>query len=171
MIITNDAEYADRCRSIRVHGMGRERYYYDYLGYTGRLDEMQCAVLRVKMKKLADWTAKRVSNARYYDDHLAGLAGIVTPIVSPGNNHTYHQYTVKSARRDELQKHLSESGVPAMIYYPVPIHHHTPYIKFAPSWELPVTEEVSHQVLSLPIQPHLLPEHLEAVVAAVKSFA
>ncbi len=170
MITTNDDETNERCRSIRVHGMGRERYYYDHLGYTGRLDEIQAAVLRVKMTKLGDWGKRKIEIANAYLKAFEGIDGLTLPITSPGNNHTFHQFTVKSAKRDELQAHLKEQGVPSMIYYPVPIHHHKPYLEFAPSWNLNATEEVSKQVLSLPIHPHLTDEQVHHVIGSVQSF-
>jgi dTDP-4-amino-4,6-dideoxygalactose transaminase len=170
MITTNDDETNEVCRSIRVHGMGRERYYYDHLGYTGRLDEIQAAVLTVKMTKLGEWGAKKLVTANKYFDELGGIDNLILPITSHGNNHTFHQFTVKSTKRDALQEHLKGLGVPSMIYYPVPIHHHTPYASFTPSWSLDATEEVSKQCLSLPIHPHLTPEQVQHVCESVKSF-
>ena len=170
MITTNDDETNEKCRSIRVHGMGRERYFYDHLGYTARLDEIQAAVLRVKMTKLADWGASKLVIAQKYMTELSGLKGLDLPVTSPGNNHTYHQFTVKVKKRDALQAHLKDLGVPSMIYYPVPIHHHKPYMQFTPAWPLDATEEVSKQVLSLPIHPHLSAEQVEYVCESVKKF-
>ncbi|MBS1703990.1 MAG: DegT/DnrJ/EryC1/StrS family aminotransferase [Armatimonadetes bacterium] len=170
MITTNDDETNERCRSIRVHGMGRERYYYDHLGYTARLDEIQAAVLRVKMTKLGDWGRRKVAIGQRYLNELNGIDGLVLPVTSPGNNHTFHQFTVRAKRRDALQSHLKDLGVPSMIYYPVPIHHHKPYLKFAPSSPLSVTEEVSNEVLSLPIHPHLSDEQVSHVIDSVQKF-
>jgi dTDP-4-amino-4,6-dideoxygalactose transaminase len=170
MIVTNSAEIDQACRSIRVHGMGRERYYYDHLGYTGRLDEIQAAVLTIKMKKLADWTAGRVRNAEIYKEMLSDCPGVQLPELLPGNNHTYHQYTIKAEKRDELKEFLGVQGVPSMIYYPVPIHHHTPYKRFSPTWNLPVTEQISSEVLSLPIQPHLSEDQVRFCAEKVASF-
>ena len=170
MIVTNSDEVAETCRSIRVHGMGRERYYYDHLGYTGRLDEIQAAVLRVKMKKLPEWTARRNEIAAIYRRELAGVDGVQLPVISEGNNHTYHQFTVRSTRRDALQEHLKQNGVPSMIYYPVPIHHHTPYKQFTPAWDLSATDLVSAEVLSLPIQPYLTYEHVAYTCEQIRAF-
>ncbi|HLO97764.1 MAG TPA: DegT/DnrJ/EryC1/StrS family aminotransferase [Fimbriimonas sp.] len=170
MILTNDDAVLEACRSIRVHGMGRERYYYDHLGYTARLDEVQAAVLRVKMKNLSKWTAQRVAYADIYHQELGSVSAVKLPFVSPGNNHTYHQFTVRADKREALQAHLATQGVPSMIYYPVPIHHHSPYKQFTPTWSLDVTEQLSHEVLSLPIQPHLSEEHIRHVCQSIKSF-
>lgn len=170
MITTNDDETNEKCRSIRVHGMGRERYYYDHLGYTARLDEIQAAVLRVKMTKLSDWGARKVEIANKYISGLSDIEGLSLPVTSEGNNHTYHQFTVKSNNRDALQSHLKDLGVPSMIYYPVPIHHHTPYLQYAPANQLSVTEQVSKEVLSLPIHPHLSDEQVQHVIESAKKF-
>ena len=170
MITTNDDEVNEKCRSIRVHGMGRERYYYDHLGYTARLDEIQAAVLTVKMTKLGEWGAKKLVTAGRYFESFTGIEGLVLPVISTGNNHTFHQFTVRTAQRDALQAHLKDCGVPSMIYYPVPIHHHSPYATYTPAWSLDATEEVSKQCLSLPIHPHLTPEQVGHVCESVKSF-
>jgi dTDP-4-amino-4,6-dideoxygalactose transaminase len=170
MITTNDDETNEVCRSIRVHGMGRERYYYDHLGYTGRLDEIQAAVLTVKMTKLSEWGAKKLETAEKYLDELCGINDLVLPVTSNGNNHTFHQFTVRTSKRDALQDHLKSLGVPSMIYYPVPIHHHTPYKAYTPSWSLSATEQVSKECLSLPIHPHLTREQVQHVCDSVKSF-
>ncbi len=170
MIATNSDEVAETCRSIRVHGMGRERYYYDHLGYTGRLDEIQAAVLRVKMKKLPEWTARRNEIAAIYRRELAGVEGIQLPVISVGNSHTYHQFTIRASNRDALQEYLKQNGVPSMIYYPVPIHHHTPYKQFSPPWALPATDLVSAEVLSLPIQPYLTDEHVLYTCEQIRAF-
>lgn len=171
LIITNDDEIAARCRSIRIHGMGRERYYYDHLGYTGRLDEIQAAVLVRKLTRLADWNARRAEIAAAYQVALRD-SGLHLPSVRAGNNHTWHQFAVLTPDRDALQRHLTEAGVASMIYYPVPLHFHAPYERFGSgAGSLPVTERVCREVLNLPIHPHLSPEQVETVVAAVRSFA
>ncbi|HWD41138.1 MAG TPA: DegT/DnrJ/EryC1/StrS family aminotransferase, partial [Fimbriimonas sp.] len=96
MIITNDDTIAERCRSIRIHGMGRERYYYDYVGYTSRLDEVQAAVLRQKLTRLNAWDEQRAKWAAIYEAELSGIKDLHLPETLPGNNHTFHQYTVRS---------------------------------------------------------------------------
>ncbi len=171
MIVTNDDAVAERCRSIRVHGMGRERYYYDHLGYTGRLDEVQAAVLRVKLAKLDEWTARRAKIADIYLHELQG-AGVRLPQVSRGNNHTWHQFSIQTSRRDELQAHLKAQGVDSMIYYPVPLHFHSPYARFGHGpGSLPETERVSREILNLPIHPHLSMEAALYVARTLREFA
>lgn len=171
MILTNDDDVAERCRSMRVHGMGRERYYYDHLGYTSRLDEIQAAVLRAKLTRQDAWNEKRSEFAKIYAETLAET-DLTLPTTSPGNNHTWHQYTVRSTRRDALQAHLKERGVDSMIYYPVPLHFHEPYRRFGGGeGSLPETERAAREVLSLPIHQHLSREQLTHVAESVREFA
>lgn len=172
MILTDEAEIAEKCRSLRVHGMGRERYYYDAVGYTSRLDEIQAAILRVKLTKLAEWTARRQQLAEIYREELAGLEGIVTPPTLQGNNHTWHQFTIRAERRDQLQPYLKERGIDSMIYYPVPIHFHEPYRNLAGGeGSLPETERAAREVLSLPVNPSLNDDQIRYVCSAIREFA
>ncbi|HMS55852.1 MAG TPA: DegT/DnrJ/EryC1/StrS family aminotransferase [Fimbriimonadaceae bacterium] len=171
IILTNDDEMAEKCRSIRVHGMGRERYYYDYLGYTSRLDELQAAILRVKLTKLDDWVKRKVELAQRYHAGLSGTS-VHLPSTLVGNNHTYHQFTIRTANRDALQNHLKGKEVDSMIYYPVPIHFHSPYKHLANGeGSLPVTERVSNECLSLPIHPHLSDEQVDWTIECIREFA
>jgi len=170
MILTNDDEVAEKCKSIRVHGMGRERYHYDYLGYTSRLHEIQAAVLRIKLRRQNDWNARRAQLAELYKSALKE-ADVQLPITSPGNNHTWHQFGILCSRRDGLQAHLKEKGVDSMIYYPVPLHFHEPYKKYGHGeGSLPVTERVCREVLCLPIHPHLTDEQVMHAAECVKEY-
>ncbi|RYG70322.1 DegT/DnrJ/EryC1/StrS family aminotransferase [bacterium] len=172
MIVTNDDGVAERCRSMRVHGMGRERYYYDHLGYTARLDEIQAAVLRVKLRALPAWTARRGKVAEAYLAALAAVPGLELPAVAPGNSMTWHQFSILSDERDRLQLHLKERGIDSMVYYPVPIHFHAPYERFGRGQgSLPVTESVSRRILALPVHPHLSAEAIAYVAENVAAFA
>jgi dTDP-4-amino-4,6-dideoxygalactose transaminase len=169
LILTNDDDYAARCRSIRVHGMGRERYYYDYIGYTSRMHEIQAAVLRVKLQRFEAWNARRAAIASTYLERLAGIDAVL-PAVSPGNNHTWHQFAILTPERDALQQKLKAAGVDSMIYYPVPLHFHSPYAKFGHGeGSLPITERICREVLNLPIHPHLSDEQVEHVAEAVRT--
>lgn len=171
MIITNDDEIAERCRSIRVHGMGRERYYYDYLGYTSRLDEIQGAILLTKLTKVPSWNQRRGELAAIYHVVLAERDDVALPTLLPGNNTTNHQFTIRMDRRDELQTYLKEREIDSMIYYPVPIHFHSPYKHLAERGSLPITEQVSNQVLSLPIHPHLSDEQVRHAAETIRDFS
>jgi dTDP-4-amino-4,6-dideoxygalactose transaminase len=169
MILTDDDEVARRCRSLRVHGMGRERYYYDEVGYTSRMAELQAAVLRVKLPLLARWHERRRELARIYDEELGD--SVVTPITLAGNYHTYHQYTIRCASRPALQQHLREREVDSMIYYPVPLHLHRPYRHLANGpGSLPETERAAEQVLSLPIHQYLSEDQVRWAARCVQEF-
>src|SRR5688572_8566286 len=170
LIVTNDANIAERSRSMRIHGMGRERYYYDHLGYTSRLAEIQAAVLRVKLTRLAAWNRKRAHIADIYGRELSAT-NLKLPRTPEGNETTWHQYTVLSDRRDELQNFLKERGIGSMIYYPVPLHFHEPYshLGFAKG-DLPITERVCETCLSLPVHQNLSDEQAHFVTESVREF-
>jgi dTDP-4-amino-4,6-dideoxygalactose transaminase len=167
-ILTNDDRINELCRSIRVHGMGRKRYYYDHLGYTSRMDEIQAAVLRVKLPVLDAWDAHRAKIAAIYLERLVD-GPVCLPITSPGNHHSWHQFSVRTSRRDALQAFLKERGIDSMIYYPVPLHHHEPYAAYAA--DLPETERACREILNLPVHPHLPLEAAEWVAESVLAFA
>ena len=133
---------------------------------------MSAAVMSIKLQKLTDWNNNRGRLAEIYLNELSGIPGLQLPVTQPGNNNTYHQFTVQSDRRNELQSYLKEREVDSMIYYPVPIHFHEPYAKYAGGrGSLPVTELVSEQVLSLPIHPHLSEDQVRFVCENVKEFS
>ena len=172
MILTNDDGVAERSRSLRVHGMGRERYYYDDIGYTSRMAELQAAVLACKLTRLNDWNARRAQIAEIYLRELSGVQ-LGLPKTSPGNNNTWHQFTVRHPDRDGLMAFLKENEVDSGIYYPVPLHLHEPYKEFASHVArggLPVTESVSRECLSLPIHQHLSDEQVQFAASKIAEF-
>jgi dTDP-4-amino-4,6-dideoxygalactose transaminase len=172
MIVTNDDKVAEVCKSMRIHGMGRERYYYDHLGYTSRLAEIQAAVLHTKLQALEKWNERRTELANIYFEVLKGTFGIHLPKTLPGNNHTWHQFTIRANRRDDLQTYLKSKEIDSMIYYPVPLHFHTPYKHLANGpGSLPITERVSNECLSLPIHQHLTDEQVRWAAECVREFA
>lgn len=170
MILTNYDDVAEACRSMRVHGMGKERYYYDHVGYTSRMPELQAAILRAKLSKLDEWTAARQKIAARLLDGLKD-SGVELPITLPGNNHTWHQFTIRSKDRDALQAFLKEREVDSMIYYPVPIHFHKPYQHLAERGSLPVTEAISNEVLSLPVHQYLSNNEVDFVADSIREFS
>ena len=171
LILTNDDNVAEKCLSMRIHGMGRERYYYDHLGYTSRMDEVQAAFLRVKLAHLADWNDRRGRIADVYLNALNG-SGIQVPVTQPGNNNTWHQFAIRSDRRADLMAHLKEKGVDSMIYYPVPLHFHSPYERFGNGHgSLIETERACREIVNLPIHPHLTVAQAEYVAESVLDFA
>lgn len=170
MILTHDEETDRRCRSLRIHGMGRERYMYDDVGHTSRMAELQAAFLCAKLDKLSDWTKKREQTAKRYLTELAETP-LQLPVVSPGNNCTWHQFTVHHPDRDKLMAHLKERQVDSGVYYPVPLHLHDPYKPYVDSnHSLYESERAGREVLSLPVHPHLSEEQVDHVVESIKSF-
>jgi dTDP-4-amino-4,6-dideoxygalactose transaminase len=170
MILTNSDEIAEKSRSLRIHGMARERYYYDDIGYTSRMAEIQAAVLACKLKRLDDWNLRRVEVAKIYQNILDG-ENIRVPHVCEGNNHTWHQFTVQHPRRDELMEFLKSHEIDSGIYYPVPLHLHVPYQEFGNGvGSLPVTEEVSRQCVSLPTHQHLSDDQVTFAAQKVAEF-
>jgi dTDP-4-amino-4,6-dideoxygalactose transaminase len=170
MILTNDDEIHRRSLSLRIHGMGRERYYYDEIGYTSRLAELQAAVLVSKIARLDDWNTNRERIANHYLQTLAG-SNLVLPKTYPGNNHVWHQFTIQTPKRDALMEHLKEQGIGSAIFYPVPLHLHAPYAGYGHGkGSLPTTERVSEQCLSIPVHQHMTLDQADHVAQTIKSF-
>jgi dTDP-4-amino-4,6-dideoxygalactose transaminase len=173
MITTNDPEFADRVSVLRNHG-GRERYHYEVLGMNSRLDALQAAILRVKFSRLEQFTEARRQNARRYRELFkdAGLEQrIGLPIEPEGLFHVYHQFVIRTPRRDELRDHLRKSGIPSEIYYPVPLHLQPAfaYLGYGPD-SFPQAEAASREVLALPIFPTMTEAQQQAVVDGVAGF-
>jgi dTDP-4-amino-4,6-dideoxygalactose transaminase len=169
MIVTDDADVAAQARVIRAHGT-RVTYHYERLGYCSRLDELQAAFLRVKLRHLADWNNTRRAHAALYNERLAG-ADLVTPSEAAGVRHVYHQYTIRSGRRDDLKTHLAAGGVDSNIYYPLALHQQEVYehLGYRPG-SLPHAEAAAREVLSLPIHPDLSPEGIAYTAERIREF-
>lgn len=170
MVTTDDAEIAERIDVLRRQG-GKTKYYHEVLGFNSRLDEIQAALLRVKLRHLDDWQAGRRRVAAGYDELLGGLDDVVTPLVRPDVTHVYHQYTIRVPRRDQLHEFLRERGIGTMIYYPLPLHLQGLYADLGyAEGSLPVSEKAGHEVLSLPMYPELTDEQIRAVAGAIGEF-
>jgi dTDP-4-amino-4,6-dideoxygalactose transaminase len=170
MITTNSAEFAEKCRVIRQHGM-RRRYYHDELGFNFRMTDVHAAIGLEQLKKLAGFNQKRRENAAYLNTHLSGVS---VPYIPEGCEHVYHQYTIRVAggRRDAMLNHLTERGIGTGVYYPVPVHQQTFYTQeLGYNQHLPVVEQAAQEVLSLPVHPGLSQEDLETIVKAVNEFS
>ena len=167
-VLSRTAEGAEKIRCLRGHG-SRRKYFHDELGTNSRLDEIQAAVLRVKLRYLDGWNERRRAVAAAY---TAGLNGLVkAPVERPDCKHVYHQYTVRCQRRDELMKWLSDEGVGAVIYYPRALHLQGVYTHLGHRLgDFPETERAQEQVLSLPMYPELEPDQIDKVITAVKRF-
>lgn len=169
MIVTDNAELAEEARLLRFHGSGGS-YFYKRVGYGTRLDEMQAAFLRVKLRHLSRWNDLRRSHAAIYNRMLAGSA-VVPPSEAPGCRHIYHQYTIRSTKRDALKQHLSDRGVDSGIYYPLALHLQEVYqsLGYKPG-SLPNAEAAAREVLSLPVYPELEPGDIEYVANQILEF-
>ncbi len=168
-ITTNNDELARRMRMIRDHGSER-RYYHDLVGFNGRLDEIQAVALRAKLPHLAGWNEQRRSHAARYRQLLEDTP-LTTPAVRPECQPVYHLYVVRAPQRDELQAWLKSRGVSSGIHYPVPIHLQTAMgsLDFK-AGDLPVTERVAGEILSLPMYAELTAGEVEYIAASVKAF-
>ncbi|HAH24858.1 MAG TPA: transcriptional regulator, partial [Prolixibacteraceae bacterium] len=153
------------------HGMSK-RYYYQQIGLNSRLDALQAAILDVKLNYLDQYVKARQQAAAFYDRELAGISQVTVPARVPYSSHSFHQYTIKvSERRGELQQFLQSKGIPSMIYYPLALHlqeayHYLGYRK----GDFPVSEELSEQVLSLPMHTELTEEQLNRITSAIREF-
>ncbi len=169
MITTNDPVIDEKCRVLRQHGM-RKRYYHDELGYNFRMTDIAAAIGLEQLKKLGRFNEIRQANAGFLS---ANLRGVVVPAVPKGCKHVYHQYTIRvpGGRRDALRTYLQEHGIGSEVYYPVPIHQQTFYVKdLGFKQSLPETERAAQEVLSLPVHPGLSPADLKTIVATVNDF-
>jgi dTDP-4-amino-4,6-dideoxygalactose transaminase len=170
MCVTNDAALAERLRVLRVHG-GKPKYYHALIGGNFRIDELQAAVLNVKLKHLDAWTAGRQRNAAFYDRAFAhaGLGDAVqTPPAPAGARHIYNQYVIRARARDQLRQHLAAAGVGTEIYYPVPLHLQQCFAYLgAAAGDFPHSERAATETLALPIYPELTEPQLQYVVDSV----
>jgi dTDP-4-amino-4,6-dideoxygalactose transaminase len=167
LIATNSDELAETARLLRVHG-SRKKYYNETIGYNSRLDELQAAILRVKLPHLDAANAGRLDAALYYNERLRDVPGLVTPHIAAGRTHVFHQYTVRvlGGGRDRVADKLTASGVGTMIYYPVSVHQLPVYREL--EHVLPVAEQLVGEVLSLPIWPGMEREVQNRVILAVQ---
>jgi UDP-2-acetamido-2-deoxy-ribo-hexuluronate aminotransferase len=171
-IFTNDDKLAEQLRVVVNHGMV-VRYYHDYIGVNSRLDSIQAAVLRAKLPHLDEYAQARLAAADYYDKAFAGNPKLKTPVRSAFSTHVFHQYTLVTSGfdRNELQKFLGDRDIPAMIYYPVPLHMQKAYLD--PRYkegDFPVTEKLCQTVISLPMHTELDEEQLHHITSSILEF-
>jgi dTDP-4-amino-4,6-dideoxygalactose transaminase len=188
MIVTDDEKLATRLRALRNHGQ-TGRYLSTERGWNSRLDELQAAILRVKLRHLADWTAARQAHARRYGSLLRDLPGITLPRVPAGREHVYYLYTIRvlgrvagraaggavgsdpggEARSDVVQQRLADRGITSVVYYPVPLHLQPLYASLGGKpGDFRVSERASREVLSIPLYPELTPVQIERVAQALR---
>lgn len=167
MVTTNNEELAEQVRMLRTHGW-KKKYYPEILGYNSRLDEIQAAILRVKLKYVDGWNEQRRAIAHQYDDLLAKI-GITVPTEAKDRKHVYHLYMIRVNNRDAVQKHLKDNEIASDIYYPQPLHLAEPCKK--QGWSLgqfPVAEKASNELLAIPLYPDLNKSQIEKVVDSLK---
>lgn len=167
-IATDDAGVAAACRMLRNYGQ-KDRYVHDLKGLNSRMDEVQAAILRIKLHHLNSWNAKRRNLASLYDSLLQGVGDIELPKVRPHGVHTYHQYVIRTSRRDALLAHLQKQSISALIHYPIPIHKQPCYKEFA-SVPLPNAERACAEILSLPIHPYLGEREIVHISELIQNF-
>ncbi len=170
MIVTNSSEAAARLRTLRNHGQSA-KYASSEAGWNSRLDEIQAAILRVKMRHLADWQHARKEHAAAYAKLLMGVPGIAPPLVPENYGHAFHQYTIRVEQRDALQQFLAERKIGSAVYYPVPLHLQPLYKSLGHrEGDFPHAEHAAKEVISLPMYPELRSEQIERVAEAVIEF-
>jgi len=188
-VTTNEEEIAQKIRMLRDHGQAK-KYYHDFEGYNGRLDAIQCGILRIKLKHLSDWNEKRRQNASLYtqlltlnteDSSVSGVSirnpqsairnCIVPPYEPEWTKAVYHLYVIRTQKREELQKYLSENGINTGLHYPIPLHLQNAYKRSGlTNGSYRITEKVSNEILSLPMFPNLTEEQIEYVSQKIKAF-
>jgi dTDP-3-amino-3,4,6-trideoxy-alpha-D-glucose transaminase len=173
-VTTDDDGVARKARVLRNYG-SEKRYYHDVPGINSRLDELQAAFLRVKLRHLDDWNARRSAIAGQYLSGLGPLtSGLTLPSVPAWADPVWHLFVIRHPQRNALQKHLADQGIQTIIHYPIPPHLSGAYSDLRPPtselWALPIAEQLANEVLSLPIGPHMAPEAVSTVVKAIKAF-
>lgn len=167
LMTAREAKHAERLRMLRHHG-SRQTYLHETLGYNSRLDEIQAAILRIKLRHLERYNAARAAIAKYYTQALAGTS-LRLPADNPRGRHVWHQYTIRTPRRDAVRKSLDGAGIASMVYYPMPLHRQPLYEADVAGATFPVTDEAAATVLSLPIFPLLGEARAKRVADAVRA--
>ncbi|MFH1753526.1 MAG: DegT/DnrJ/EryC1/StrS family aminotransferase, partial [Candidatus Omnitrophota bacterium] len=169
MVVTNNRELYEKIRILRVHG-SREKYLHETIGYNSRLDNLQAAVIRVKLRYLDSWVRARADIAGFYEREFSGL-DVRAPFVPEGNTHTYHLYAATSPYRERLVEHLISSGIESRVYYPVPLHLQAAYSELGcKRGDFPVSEWVSENIFSIPLYPELKSEETREIADRIKGF-
>jgi dTDP-4-amino-4,6-dideoxygalactose transaminase len=170
MVVTNSIEMAARLKSLRNHGQFA-KYVSSEPGWNTRLDEIQAAILRAKLRHLPEWQRARHAHAAAYTKLLLGIPGLAPPLIPEGYEHVFHQYTIRVERRDALAQLLSERKIGSAVYYPVPLHLQPLYASLGhKAGDFPHAEHAAQEVLSLPMFPELRSEQIARVVEAVSEF-
>ncbi len=170
MVVTNSDEMSVRLKTLRNHGQA-SKYVSSEPGWNSRLDEIQAAILRVKLRHLTDWQRARQAHAAAYTKLLLGIPGVAPPLVPEGYEHVFHQYTIRVERRDALVQLLNDQKIGTSVYYPVPLHLQPLYASLGhKAGDFPHAEHAAQEVLSLPMFPELRSEQITRVAEAVSGF-
>ena len=170
MVVTNSNEVAARLRTLRNHGQSA-KYISSEPGWNSRLDEIQAAILRVKLRHLPEWQRARQAHAAAYTKLLLGIPGVMPPLIPEGYEHVFHQFTIRVERRDAVQEFLNERKIGSAVYYPVPLHLQPLYASLGhKAGDFPHAEHAAQEVLSLPMFPELRSEQITRVAEAVAEF-
>ena len=168
-VVTNSDEFAKKLNSLRNYGQ-KQKYVHVEKGTNSRLDTVQAAILNIKLRHLDDWNEARRNHAAMYSDSLAGQ-DLIVPAIDPRSTHIFHLYVVRTAHREELQKHLASRGIQTGIHYPIPIHLQEAYADLGfKKGAFPVTEKLADEILSLPMYAELSQQQIESVLEAIASF-
>jgi len=170
LMVTNDEDLYQKIKSYRVHGSS-VKYFHDYIGYNSRLDTIQAAILRVKLKYTKSSIAARTRHAVHYTERLSTVNGIKIPKVAEGNREVYYVYNILVSRRDELAQYLKEKGIGTSIYYPRPLHLQKcfAYLGYKEG-DFPVAERVCKEIIALPMYPELMDDEVDYVCDAIEAF-
>jgi dTDP-4-amino-4,6-dideoxygalactose transaminase len=167
LVTTNSAEQAEKLRMLRNHG-SQERYRHEVIGFNSRLDEIQAAVLRIKLKHIGQYNDQRRQIAQTYNQMLS-TTSVTTPEERQNAYHVYHQYTILSEQRDVIMQKLAEANIASAIYYPIPLHQQQVFTSLTTALKLPETERIARQCLSLPMYPELPRKDIEKVVSVLQN--
>ncbi len=169
MIVTQNPEYAERVRLLREHG-SKPKYYHSMVGTNSRLDALQAAILRIKLRHLDRWSEARARNAALYDQLFEG-SPVGRPYRDPRSRHIYNQYVIRVPKRDDLRQHMTDRGIGTEIYYPVPLHLQKCFAMLGHKpGDMPHAEAAANETLALPIYPELTEEQIRYVAASVREF-
>lgn len=166
MVTTNDDNIAEQIRIYRNHGSSK-RYHHDVIGYNSRLDEIQAAILRIKLRNIDRYNQNRYAAAQKYSEALKDV--VIPPFEDKIGNHVYHQYTLLASKRDSIMKKLSDSDIACAVYYPIPLHKQNVFIDDYKDISLPVSERVASECMSLPIFPEISDQQIELITSTIKS--
>ena len=167
--MTNDEKIAAAVKLLRNHGSA-SKYLYSTHGFNSRLDTIQAAVLRVKLRHIDSWINKRITNAKHYNKLLSGVNGVITPVFHQNARHTFNYYTIRlKQRRDEVMQALKEKGVPSAVFYPLSLHLQEVHRQLGyKAGDFPVAEKMQNEVLSLPMYPELPAKQIDKITHALK---